>query len=126
MVSRQLAADEVGKVRAELARHAEFTEISRQVVEVNERICEARTVAGTGTPSVPVGEKGDLRCGRGGVVRWGRAVVIGRPGRDEASSPSAAKPQIEQTIRSYNAHIVRIQVVTYSDLLGSAGRALHF
>jgi hypothetical protein len=58
--------------------------------------------------------------------RVGGTVVIGHPGRDEASSPPATKPQIEQTIRSYNAHIARIQVVTYSDLLGSAGRALRF
>jgi hypothetical protein len=53
-------------------------------------------------------------------------VVIGHPERDEASSRSATKFQIEQTIRSYNAHISRIQVLTYSDLLGSAGRALRF
>src|SRR5580692_8471777 len=50
-VGRQLAAREVEKVRAELARHAEFTEISRQIVEVNERICEARPAAGTPSPS---------------------------------------------------------------------------
>jgi Domain of unknown function (DUF4365)/Domain of unknown function (DUF4263) len=58
--------------------------------------------------------------------RVGGTVVIGHLGRNEASSPPATKPQIEQTIRSYNAHIARIQVVTYSDLLGSAGRALRF
>jgi hypothetical protein len=56
-VGRQLAAEEVEKVRAELARHAEFTEISRKIVEVNERICEARPAAGTRSPSVPEGEK---------------------------------------------------------------------
>jgi hypothetical protein len=60
-VGRQLAADEVEKVRAELARHAEFTEISRQIVEVNERICEARPAAGTPSLSVPEGEKGGSR-----------------------------------------------------------------
>jgi hypothetical protein len=58
-VGRQLAEEEVGKVRAELARHAEFTEISRRIAEVNERICEARPVAGPHSPSVvPEGEKG--------------------------------------------------------------------
>lgn len=57
-VGRQLAAEEVEKVRAEVGRHAEFTEISRKIVEVNERICEARPVAGTEAPSVPEGEKG--------------------------------------------------------------------
>jgi hypothetical protein len=45
-IGRQLAAEEVEKVRAELARHAQYTEISRRIVEVNERICEARPVAG--------------------------------------------------------------------------------
>jgi hypothetical protein len=57
-VGRQLAAEEVEKVLAEVARHAEFTEISRRIVEVNERICEARPVAGPQSPSVPEGEKG--------------------------------------------------------------------
>jgi len=57
-VGRQLAAGEVEKVRAELARHAEFTEISRQIVEVNERICEARPASGPQSPSAPEGEKG--------------------------------------------------------------------
>jgi len=57
-VGRQLAAAEVEKVRAEVARHAEFTAISEQVAEVSERICEARPTAGTGAPSAPEGEKG--------------------------------------------------------------------
>ena len=57
-VGRQLAAAEVGKVRAEVARHAQFTAISEQIAEVNEKICEARPVAGTDAPSVPEGEKG--------------------------------------------------------------------
>ncbi len=60
-VGRQLAAAEVGKVRAEVARHAEFQEISTRIVEVNEAICEARPAApGTaqGDPSGTGGEKG--------------------------------------------------------------------
>ena len=57
-IGRQLAAAEVGKVRRELARHAEFTAAVEQIVEVNERICEARPVAGTDAPPVPEGEKG--------------------------------------------------------------------
>lgn len=57
-IGRQLAAAEVEKVRGEVARHAEFTAISDQIAEVNERICEARPVAGTDAPSVPEGEKG--------------------------------------------------------------------
>jgi hypothetical protein len=54
---RQLAAAEVDKVRREVARHAEFTAAVEQVIEVNEKICEARPVAGTDTPSAPEGEK---------------------------------------------------------------------
>ena len=54
---RQLAAAEVGKVRLEVARHAEFEALSEQIIEVNERICEARPAAGTDAPSAPEGEK---------------------------------------------------------------------
>ena len=61
-VGRQLAAAEVEKVRAEVARHAEFTAIAEQIVEMNERICEARPAARTQVPPVPEGEK-DIRCG---------------------------------------------------------------
>jgi hypothetical protein len=55
---RQLAAAEVAKVRREVARHAEFTAAVEQIVEVNEKICEARPVAGPDAPPVPEGEKG--------------------------------------------------------------------
>jgi hypothetical protein len=57
-VARQLAKEEVAKVRQELVRHAEFAALSERIVQVNERICEARPVAGTGAPPVPEGEKG--------------------------------------------------------------------
>jgi len=57
-VGRQLAAGEVEKVRAEVARHGEFAAVCEQIAEVNEKICEARPVAGTGAPSVPEGGKG--------------------------------------------------------------------
>ena len=57
-VGRQLAAGEVEKVRREVARHAEFTSISEQIAEVNEKICEARPAAGLDPPSVPEGGKG--------------------------------------------------------------------
>ena len=56
-VGRQLAAADVAKVRREIARHAEFTAAVEQIVEVNERICETRPVAGTQAPPVPEGEK---------------------------------------------------------------------
>jgi hypothetical protein len=55
---RQLAAAEVEKVRREVARHAEFATAVEQIIEVNEKICEARPAAGTGAPSAPEGEKG--------------------------------------------------------------------
>jgi hypothetical protein len=45
-------------VRREVGRHAEFTAISEQIAEVNEKICETRPAAGTDAPSVPEGEKG--------------------------------------------------------------------
>ena len=61
-VGRQLAAAEVEKVRREIARYAEFTAAVEQIVEVNERICEARPAARTQAPPVPEGEK-DIRCG---------------------------------------------------------------
>jgi hypothetical protein len=59
----------------------------------------------------------DFRRARG-------TVVIGHPDRRDASI--ASKAQTVQTIRSYNAHLARIQVVTYADLLEAADRALRF
>jgi hypothetical protein len=50
-VGRQLAAAEVRKVRREIARHAEFMATVGQIAEVNEKICEARPIAGTDAPS---------------------------------------------------------------------------
>jgi hypothetical protein len=57
-VGRQLAAAEVEKVRREIARHTEFTAAVEQIVEVSEKICEARPAAGAHLPSVPEGERG--------------------------------------------------------------------
>ena len=57
-VGRQLAAGEVEKVRREISRYAEFTSAVEQIIEVSEKICEARPVAGTDAPPVPEGEKG--------------------------------------------------------------------
>ena len=57
-VGRQLAAGEVEKVRREVARHAEFATAVEQIIEVSEKICEARPTAGTDAPSAPEGEKG--------------------------------------------------------------------
>ncbi len=57
-VGRQLAAGEVAKVRGEVARHGEFASTVEQVIEVNEKICEARPAAGLDALSAPEGEKG--------------------------------------------------------------------
>jgi hypothetical protein len=57
-VGRQLAAGEVEKVRGEIARHAEFTAAVGRIVEVNEKICEARPPGAREAPSAPEGEKG--------------------------------------------------------------------
>ncbi|MHB1592791.1 MAG: DUF6788 family protein [Streptosporangiaceae bacterium] len=57
-VGRQLAAGEVERVRREVARHAEFTAISEQIAEVNEKICEARPATAADAPSGTEGERG--------------------------------------------------------------------
>ncbi len=62
-VARQLAAGEVDKVRREIARHAEFATTVEQIIEVNEKICEARPAAGSAVsedPSGTGGEKDDM------------------------------------------------------------------
>ncbi|MEV6907061.1 Shedu anti-phage system protein SduA domain-containing protein [Amycolatopsis sp. NPDC051071] len=51
-------------------------------------------------------------------------VVIGHP--DLAATAAATREQIEQTIRSYNAHLTRVQVVTFAELVDSAELALKF
>jgi hypothetical protein len=63
-VGRQLAAAEVERVRAEVARHAEFTALYDQIAEVSEKICEARPVPGTDAPSAPEGIRGSGRPSR--------------------------------------------------------------
>jgi hypothetical protein len=47
----------VEKVRREISRYAQFTSAIEQIIEVSEKICEARPVAGTDAPPVPEGEK---------------------------------------------------------------------
>ncbi|TCB89391.1 DUF4263 domain-containing protein [Micromonospora zingiberis] len=53
--------------------------------------------------------------------RAAMTVVIGHP-RYVACGASAA--EVAETIRSYNTHLTRVQVMTYKDLLDSAERAL--
>lgn len=57
---RQLAAGEVGKVRGELANYQRFADVSQQIVEVNEAICETRPpdAAAAGAPAGTEAEKG--------------------------------------------------------------------
>ncbi|MEU8419388.1 Shedu anti-phage system protein SduA domain-containing protein [Micromonospora sp. NPDC048835] len=64
-----------------------------------------------------LGVEYDYRRGRG-------TVLIGHP--DRVAVPGVTRGQIDQTIRSYNAHLSRIQILTYADLLDSAERALRF
>ncbi|MGH3665332.1 MAG: DUF6788 family protein [Egibacteraceae bacterium] len=64
---RQLKPDEVDKVRGEIAAYRRFVQVSREVVEVNEAICEARPVEPPGDDGVepaPAGaEKGGSSTG---------------------------------------------------------------
>jgi hypothetical protein len=53
--TRQLAAGEVAKVRAELASYKEFAALTEQIVEVSEAICEARPVTPAGTVPAEAG-----------------------------------------------------------------------
>ena len=56
-------------------------------------------------------------------------VVIGHPMHVRATGKDfkvAHEPIIQQTIRSYNAHLSRIEVMTYKDLADTAERALTF
>lgn len=57
---RQLKPEEVEKVRGELASYQEFAELTGQIVEVSEAICEARPVslARAGPAPDPEGQKG--------------------------------------------------------------------
>ena len=59
----------------------------------------------------------DLRRARG-------TILIGHA--DRVNLDGVTREQVEQTIRSYNAHLTRIQVITYSDFIESADRALQF
>ncbi len=51
-------------------------------------------------------------------------VIIGHPAR--TPSTIATREQVDDAIRIYNAHLSRIQVLTYADLVDTAERALQF
>lgn len=50
-------------------------------------------------------------------------VVIGHPAH---STVEATESQIDQALRSYNAHLSRVQVITYKHLFDAAERSLSF
>ena len=65
---RQLAPGEVAKVRAELANYQRFAQVTDEIVEVNEAICEARppgAPAQVGSPVETEAEKGGSASGSG-------------------------------------------------------------
>ncbi|WP_337824692.1 Shedu anti-phage system protein SduA domain-containing protein [Amycolatopsis sp. A1MSW2902] len=64
-----------------------------------------------------LGANYDYRRARG-------TVVIGNA--ELEATDGITSEQIHQTIRSYNAHLTRVQVLTYDDLVDSAARALQF
>lgn len=57
-----------------------------------------------------------------GTRRVFATVVIGHPGHVEGRS----EDEIEETIRTYNSHLSRVEIVTYKGLLDAAARALDF
>jgi len=59
---RQLAAGEVGKVRAEVERYQEFAALTEQIVEVSEAICEARPVLPDAGRAGPAAEGLEQLC----------------------------------------------------------------
>jgi len=56
---RQLSADEVDKVRAELANYHRFADVTDQIVAVNEAICEARPPDPAETAAPPAGAEAE-------------------------------------------------------------------
>ena len=51
-------------MRREIARHAEFATTVEQIIEVNEKICEARPAAGGAADEDPSGTGGERGSGR--------------------------------------------------------------
>ncbi|MGW4902823.1 Shedu anti-phage system protein SduA domain-containing protein [Streptomyces albidoflavus] len=54
------------------------------------------------------------------------SVIIGHPDHVNIREREVTQMQIDQTIRSYNTHLSRIEVMTYNELLDSAERTLQF
>ncbi|MFC4533980.1 Shedu anti-phage system protein SduA domain-containing protein [Sphaerisporangium dianthi] len=104
-------------------RHRNHLVVSNEVHEaVSQCISYIRTIDETGATlqTVHHNELGldyDYRRARG-------VAVIGHPSRVEIDGIDHGK--VDQAIRSYNAHLSRVRVVTYADLLESAEGMLSF
>lgn len=70
---RQLQPGEVDKVRGELANYHRFAELSEQIVEVNEAICEARPPGASAAASPAGGTSGSDGEKRGSTPRSRRS-----------------------------------------------------
>ncbi len=56
-IGRQLRAEELGKVRAEVENYQRFAALAEEIAEVSEAICEARPVPAAGQAPDPEGQK---------------------------------------------------------------------
>jgi hypothetical protein len=75
-IGRQLRAEELGKVRAELENYQRFAALAEEIAEVSEAICEARPVpAAAGQAPEPEGQK------RGSAARSPRSSRRRQPPR---------------------------------------------
>jgi hypothetical protein len=76
-VGRQLRAEELGRVRAELENYQQFAALAEEIAEVSEAICEARPVpaAAAGQAPDPEGQK------KGSAISSSRSSRRTRPRR---------------------------------------------
>lgn len=121
---RSIHVVELSSPGAELVtRHGDQLILSTAVHEAVSRCMNhIRTLDQTGAAMEAV-----QRDEPGASVDYLRAkatVVIGDPTHVRLDGVTAA--MVERTIRSYNAHLSRVQVLTYADLIDSAERALRF
>jgi len=76
-IGRQLRAEELGRVRAELENYQQFAVLAEEIAEVSEAICEARPVpaAAAGQGPDPEGQK------KGSAISSSRSSRRTRPRR---------------------------------------------
>jgi hypothetical protein len=67
----------------------------------------------------------DLRRGRATVV-IGNQDFVNIPEDQARQLGAVTRPMVDQTIRTYNSLINRVEVLTWADLLDAADRSLHF